>query len=185
MRKGISLILIAGVCFAGCGRVGENTLSGILEKDPSFRKILNAKKRIDAKALSLKENYDKEKTRSAQKIRLLKENLQNMKNDIDAEIRSVKQEMEPQIRMLKAALEEARAEYERGSKFLKSSLDKLKNIKKLLTKKSELALSGDEISIWNKRAAGLKKEIDASKRALEELKNKTYLLKTEIRILQE
>jgi len=149
MKIFVPITLILLFSLAGCGRVSEDTLNNILEKDPAFGKALNAKKKIKS------------------------------------QIASLKGEMAPKIDALEAKLEEAHAEYKSKTKAKKELLHKLKSIRRLLTKKNELTLTGDEISIWNKRAAGLEKEIDTVKKTLAELRNKTYLLKTEIRILKE
>lgn len=184
-RLPVCIILMSSFFLTGCGRVSENSLSEILEKDPSFRNVLDAKKNISRKALSLRESFDKEKEIITQKIDSLKASLQEKKDYIEKEKLAVRQGLQPMIDTLKVKLEEARSEYTEKKALLKDSLGKAKNIKKLLVKKEELALSGDEISIWNKRAANLEQEINKLKKRLVELENKTRLLKTEIKILRE
>ena len=143
----ISTVLL--IFLSGCGGVSESALNSVLEKDPAFRKILDAKKRAKEK------------------------------------IASLQSEMEPKIEALKLSLGEARAEYKAKAALVKNSGRKLKSIKKLLSKKNDLALSGDEISIWNKRIVDLEEEIISLKRDIEDLRNKAHLFKTEIRILQD
>jgi len=145
----IVLFITFCLLLAGCGGVSESALNSVLEKDPAFRKILDAKKRTRKK------------------------------------IASLQSEMEPKIEALKLSLTEARSEYKAKAALVKNSRHKLKNIKKLLSKKNDLALSGDEISIWNKRIEDLEKEIISLKRDIEDLRNKAHLFKTEIRILQD
>ena len=154
--KKLLFIAILFLGLAGCGGVNEISLEKVLEKDPSFGKLLAAKKRINTKIAALSE-----------------------------EIRSVRQTLEPKIDALKAKLDEARSEAKTKSLELKESLSKSKNIKKLLIKKKDLSLSGDEVSIWNKRSVDLQNRIDSLKRDLVELQNKAHLLKTEIQILED
>lgn len=143
----ISTVLL--IFLSGCGGVSESAVKSVLEKDPDFRRSLDAKKRVKK------------------------------------EIASLQREMEPKIEALRVKLAEARSEYKNKKKILKDLLHKSKSIKKLLAKKKDLSLSGDELSIWKKRAIDLEKEITAAGKSIESLQSKTSLLKAEIRILRE
>ena len=185
MKKLITLILVLLICLTGCGRVSENTLNDVLEKDPSFKRILEAKKRIKTKILSTKNDFNEEKDITIEKVRALNEGLRDKKNNLRTQIASLKQELEPKILALRAKLVEKYSEYKSRAKDLNDSLSKLKNIGKLLEKKSELSLSGDEVSIWNKRVGNLEKKINFLRGELDKLRSQTRLLKTEIKILKE
>jgi len=185
MKKLIIPILLLPVLLVGCGRVTEGALNEVLQKDPSFAKLLNAKRGISAKASEAKKDFEKKKKAVRQEIRSLEENLQKEKNSTDKRILALKEEMAPRIDALKARLVRKRSEYKLKKTELKTSLAKLANIKKLLVRKKDLALSGDEISVWNKRVAKLEREIASTRKLLLELQSQTRLLKIEIKILQE
>ncbi|MBN1354594.1 MAG: hypothetical protein JW994_08020 [Candidatus Omnitrophica bacterium] len=171
--------------FTGCVGVTEDGLKGILEKDSSFSRMLEAKKRVNAKIAALKDEYKKEKESLDQKMRSLKTDLQAKKDSLDERISSLKSEIEPEIKLLKEKLSERVSDYRSKSQNLKDSLSKLDNIEKLLNRKEGLSLSGDEISIWNKRAADLNREISFIRQSLDELKEKIRILKTEIKVLSD
>jgi len=159
-----SVVLILYFLLAGCGRVDEGALNLVLEKDPSFRKVLNEKNGLSERIASLQENFKEKKDALSQKIRALKEELEAGESEVEEQIASIRKEIGPKIEALKAGAREARVEYGEKAKILKASIGKLANIKKLLQKKKELALSGDEISIWNKRSSDLEDEINAVKK---------------------
>ena len=150
-----TIILVLVLVLAGCGRVSESTLNEVLEKDPSFKKILDAKKRANDKIASLRE-----------------------------EILSLRKEIEPAAERLKAQLEAKYSEYRLKRKGLRDSVSKLKNIKHFLEKKDALPLSADEISVWKRRLANLENEINGLKQDLVSLQERIRLLKTEIKILK-
>ncbi|UCD54750.1 MAG: hypothetical protein JSV93_04295 [Candidatus Omnitrophota bacterium] len=159
----ILLVIILFVSLSGCGHVSEGTLSEILERDPSFKKVLEAKKRLNTKILAL----------------------ENKKQSLDAQIALLKQEANPDIEMLQAKLESVRSEYKLNERELKDSISSLKNIRRLLERKSKLLLTGDEISVWNKRIGDLEKKINSLHNELDRLKSQTRLIKTEIKILKQ
>lgn len=163
-RRLAQILLIATLSFSlvGCGSVSEETLSEILEWDPAFEEALNAKKRISAKIAALETERD----------------------SIKSQIAALKDNLKPEIQSIKAKLEKTHTEYALKKKEHGNSLAKLKNIKKLLEKKGELALSADEISIWQTRVGRLEEEIASSRKTLDKLRNKSRLLKTEITILR-
>ena len=185
MKILIPATLILYFLLTGCGRVDEGTRDMVLEKDPSFRKVLNEKDLLNEKITSLRENFKETKDALSKKIQALEEELKAGESELEERIASIKKEIGPKIEALKAGALEARAEYGEKTGILKASINKLANIKKLLKNKQELALSGDEISIWNKRSSGLEDEINTVKKDLDRLQNKTNLLKTEIKILNE
>ncbi|MCQ9206595.1 MAG: hypothetical protein NG740_01760 [Omnitrophica bacterium] len=185
MKIFIPTILILCFFLAGCEQLDEGARDMVLEKDPSFRKVLNEKKRLSEKIVSLRENFKEKKDALSQKIRALKEELEAGESEVEERIASIKKEIGPKIEALRIGAREARVEYGEKARILKASISKLANIQKLLKRKKEFALSGDEISIWNKRSSDLEDEIDTVKKDLDRLRNKTSLLKIEIKILNE
>ena len=184
LKPGAILFLLI-LFLAGCGRVSESTLSSILEKDPSFAKALDEKKQIDLKISSLKDSFSKEKDATIRKIQSLKDELNAKKDNLNKDILLFKREMEPVIQGFKSELEGKKTDYKLKAKELSEAISKAKNIQKLLERKSELSLSGDEISIWNQRVARLQREISSLQKDLDAARNKIYILKTEIKILEE
>jgi len=178
----IITVLLCGVL--GCGRVSQDTLEALTKKDPSFAKILENKRQIDRKIETLKNDYAEEKISVEKEIKNLKKKLHVKKNKIDSQIKDLRQEMDPDIHALKVRLEEMRAEYKSRSEELKDCLGKLNNIKRLLAKKNDLSLSGDEISLWNRRIATFKKDIDSLNDELSRLRDKMNIVSMEIKILQ-
>lgn len=185
MKASILAFLIIAISLSGCGRVSENALNNVLEKDPSFKRILEEKKRVSEKILSAKNDFNEEKDITIKKARALKEGLRDKKNNLRTQIASLKKEIEPKILALKAKLVEKSSEYKSKLKGLNDSLSKLKNIRKLLEKKSELSLSGDEVFIWDKRVGNLEKKINFLRGELDKLRSQIHLLKTEIKILKQ
>ena len=169
---------------AGCGRVSEKTINEILEKDPSFSEILKTKKNIRAKIISLEENFKKEKDSVTAKILDIKDGMRDKKRKLSQQILSIRSEMDPKILALKAKLEERRSEYNILAKELSVARAKSKNMTKLLNKKKELSLSGDEISIWNKRIENLQRDITSYNSDLDKIKSRIRTLELEIRILR-
>ena len=97
----------------------------------------------------------------------------------------LKEKANPDIEALKAKLEKTQSEYNLKKKELKDSISSLKNIRRLLARKSKLLLTGDEISVWNKRIGDLEKKINSLHNELDRLKSQTRLIKTEIKILKQ
>jgi len=184
-RSAIVIFLTIFVFLAGCGSVSERTVTEVLEKDPSFGKLLDARESISVNILLLKDGYKGQKDSALKKIESLKEDLRSKKEKRDTKIAALKNKLAPEILNLKGELENVHSLYKLRKKDLKLSLSKLKSIRKLLDKKGELALSGDEISIWNKRISDLEKAITALRTRLDKLKAKVRLIKTEIKILEE
>ena len=184
-RSLLFFILPLSLLLAGCGRVGESTVKEVLEKDPSFERMLSAKKRLDAKIELLYADFKREEDAVTQKIQSLKVELETKRERLTAKRASLRREIDPTITKLEAKLEKIRPEYQIKQSELKGSLAKLKNVEKLLEKKGELPLSGDEISIWKRRVNDLKEKVDLLRKELDMLRAKTHLLKTEIKILGE
>lgn len=185
MKKFIYVLVFLCIFAYGCGRVGENTVKDILEKDPSFEKIVRLKKEINAEISELSDKYCKEQDASIQKIRSIKKDMQEGKAKLNAKILSLKQKINPEINELTAKLEKKKTKYKLKKEELKDVRARTTSIQKLLGEKSELSLSGDEISIWNKRAQNLVKKEDSLIRELDELQSRTRIIKTEIKILKE
>ncbi|MFH1593546.1 MAG: hypothetical protein ABID09_02485 [Candidatus Omnitrophota bacterium] len=181
----IFAILLLIVSLPGCGKVSEKTVSEVLEQDPGFENILRQKERLNAKALTLNNDFSKEKVITQKKIEALKEDLRTRGEALSEKVAALKKEIAPRIDALKVAFQENRLEYKLKTKSLGDSVTKLKNIEKLLAKKGELALSGDEVSIWNKRASELEREIDQARKEIDIVSSKIRLLKQEIRILED
>lgn len=185
MKTILVFILISVLFTSGCGKVGESAMDEVVELDPSFKEALEARSRIDAEILALKNDFSKEKNAATQNIRELKESLKLKQEAMSAKIVSLRQEIAPEINALRGDLEEAHTAYKVKKKYLKSAISKLKSIKDLLNKKGELSLPGDEVSVWNKRATKLEKEISSVKQSLDKLRTKIRILKTELKILQQ
>ena len=182
--KAITQILIIGLAFlVGCGGVSKKTIENVLDKDPSFRKIYSSKKDIDAKILTLRNNIEKEKDLTRQHVEKLRASLRSKKHTYKKEIESLKHRLDPETQELQKELLEQKKKYRAKAKELTGLLSKLKNIQKLLEKKTELSLSGDEISVWNKRIRNLERDIITSQKKLDELRSRIHLLKIEIKIL--
>ena len=169
----------------GCGRASENTLKDILVRDPSFSNLLDMKNNVTARIAKLKDEYNKEKASILQKITLLKEGLNTSRNKLKNQTLSLRQELEPKIGILKNKLTTVEATYRLKKQTLRDSMGKLQNINKLLSKKGELSLSGDEVLIWNKRSNNLEGEISSLQKDLDGLRDKIRILKTEIKILSQ
>lgn len=182
MRGTTLTTLILIVLLAGCGRVSEKAINEVLEKDPSFSEILKAKKNINSKIISLEENFKKEKDSATAKILAAKENIREKKKALSSQILSLKGQMDPKILTLKAKLDERRSEYTIEAKELSVARAKLKNMTKLLNKKKELSLSGDEITIWTRRIENLKMDIASYSSDLDKIKSRIRTLELEIRI---
>lgn len=185
MKKIILIVMLLSLALTGCGRVTRGTIDEVIARDPSFKRALEAKKRINAEILKLRNSYKQQKDEAIREIKSLKENLRKEKNTLGSRALSLKQEVVPAIDAIKGKLEKRRTEYNEKKKILKESLSKSKNIGKLLAKKSELSLSADEVSVWNKRASNLEKEITSLRKELDALRSKIRLLKTEIQILKQ
>ena len=185
MQRTGFLLLVMVFFLTGCGRVSESKIKEVLKKDPSFEKDFNRKKQIAAKIADLKNFYQREKRDTTGKIRAFKTSLKDKRNNLERAILSLEAEIQPNIRSLRAALFDKRSEYALTNKEFKGSLAKAANIRKLLKKKKELALSSDEVSVWNKRVRKLEKKIVALRKTLDKIRAQTRLIKTEIRILEE
>ena len=185
MKTILALILISFLFTTGCGKVSESALDEVIDLDPSFEKVLEAKKDINAEILALKNDFDKERTTATQKMSELKEDLKLKQGAMSAKIISLRQEIAPEIDAIRRNLEEAHEAYKVKETYIKGAISKVKSIKDLLNKKGELSLPGDEVSIWNKRATKLEKEISSVKQSLDELRTKIRILKTELKILQQ
>ena len=181
------LFLFFGLCIflAGCNRISENTVNEILEKDPAFGRLLEEKRSIKAKIYALDDKFSKERDETLGKIELLKKGLNDKNKKLNEEVLSLKQSFNPTIDVLEADLLKRYAKRTEKAKALKDASGKLQNITKLLEKKGELSLSGDEIAIWNTRIKSLEEKITAIQRGLDELDAGTRILKTEIAILKE
>lgn len=185
MKRASFLLLAVFFIFAGCGKVSEKTLKEVLKKDPSFKKALDTKRQVNSKALSLRNAYFKDAKVAKEKIRVLQKGLKTKKDEMNTRISSIKNEIMPKIHSLRMESTRRRSEYRLTAKELKNLLSKLKTIRKFLQKKGELSLTGDEISIWKKKAGGLENRIRVLRKELNKLQTKIRILKTEIRILKE
>lgn len=178
-------ILFLVLLLAGCTGVDEKTVADVLEKDPSFARVLKEKdstaRKIEALKFSMKEA--REKTNS--EIGLLRKGLTVKKAEIKEKIRIQQTKITPLIDGLSAKLRQTQIEYDIVKDTLSERLEKLKSIRSLLLKKDKLTLSGDEIALWNRRTEDLDREINSLKNDLDGLKAKINLLKTEIKILRE
>ena len=183
-NKRLTFIVLALIFFAGCGPVDQETVNEVLTKDPSFANILKEKSRNNEKILSLQAEFNKEKDKILNDIITKRDNLRTKEDSFKTEVLSIRKKMEPELQKLKSGLEKAKVEYEEIKGQLNNSIDKLKNIKKLLNKKGELSLSGDEVSVWNNRIKELDVKIASYGKDLDKLKSKMRLIRTEIKIIQ-
>jgi len=183
--KIIHVILLALLFLAGCGKVSEETVRSVLERDPSFEKALDTKRRINGKIENLRGHFMKEEEGITAKIHNLREELDKKKETCLLKIESLQKELDPVILELRDRFDEAKAEYRLRKEDLRTSVTKLADINKLLKKKEDRSLSGDEISVWKRRAGKLEKEIMSLEGQLETLRDKVSLLQAEIRILKQ
>lgn len=181
LRIAISLLLIFSL--AGCG--GRSSVEEILEKDPSFQKDLDTQKRIKTLISELEKEYGSEKDLAKQEIRAIEKELEEKRQALNSKIISLKKDLHPKIEFLRTRLQETNSIYKQKLATFKDSQKRLKNIKKLLAKKSDLTLSADETSIWNKRAGKLEKEIASLRQDIDNLRGDTRILQAEIGLLKD
>jgi len=179
------LVLFLVLLLAGCGRVSEKTVAGVLEKDPSFAQALKEKESAARKVEALKFSMKEARGKTNSEIGLLRKSLTVKKAEIKEKIRIQQIKITPLIDGLSAKLRQTQIEYDIAKDTLSERLEKLKSIRSLLLKKDKLTLSGDEIALWNRRTEDLDREINSLKNDLDRLSARIHLLKTEIKILRE
>jgi len=184
MKKVVYVFLVLSICISGCSRKNEELTKEILKKDPGFRTMLDAKKHIDVRVDKLKSEYEIKRAKTSKKIIDLKKTLSLQKNELSAKISSIKQEINPKIEILKKRLAEITEKYKLAKKESREAHSKAANVRKLLNKKGELGLSGDEVAIWNKKISVLEKEINTTYKDLDKLRSRIRVLSAEIKILE-
>ena len=146
--------------------------------------MLDAKKHIDVRIDKLKSEYESERVKTSKKIIDLKKTLSLQKDELNTKTSCIKQEINPKIEILKARLTESTEKYKLAKKESREALSKAANVRKLLNKKGELGLSGDEVAIWNKKIDALEKEINTTYKNLDNLRSGIRVLSAEIKILE-
>ncbi|MFH1380656.1 MAG: hypothetical protein ABIH57_00595 [Candidatus Omnitrophota bacterium] len=186
MKKIFYFFLISVIFLLhGCTRPDKDITEEILKKDPAFEKMLNAKKHINIKVDNLKSGYENEKEKTINAINDLKNSLKIKKDELNTKISSLEKEISPKVEKLKKRLEEKTEEFTLAKKESRDTLSKMANVKKLLNKKGDLGLSGDEVAIWDKRIVSLEEEINTTYKNLDKLRSEIRILSAEIKILEE
>ncbi len=181
----IFIVFFFLLSLTGCGRMSDEATEELLKRDPSFRSILENKRSVESEINSLRDQYRREKEESRAKTNAINESLASERAKIKAQIEALENRLQPEIDGLKAKLYESRSLYADKKLELKDDIYKLKNIEGVLSKKGDLSLSGDEVSVWSRRIEKIKKDINSTRRQLERLAADIDILKTELRLLEQ
>jgi hypothetical protein len=154
----VSLFLTQG-CKEDLGEI-ENS---VLSFDPSFRKVLNQRDRLQEDLSSNKAAYFKEIESIEGQMGILKERKIKAKLEHKDRDEEIKRQIQPEARRLKQEVLDKKREYKRKKNILDEVNRDIKDVSGLIDKKDTLVLTSEEVESWNKRLFTLderKKEVE-------------------------
>ncbi|MFH1309791.1 MAG: hypothetical protein ABIH85_03815 [Candidatus Omnitrophota bacterium] len=160
------VVLLINLCFQGCSPNTAEIEKKILEYDPSFQKILDKRnelhKRLDqerAKFLKKKEDIDSQ-------VNVLREQKRQIKQEYLLQASELNLQIQPDQRFLKKSIMELENNYRQKKEALGITEHDIGEISSLMKKKDTLALTPEEMKVWNNRMSLLveKKEEQISEK---------------------
>ena len=168
----------------GCTAVSSEKKEEVLDKDPSFRRILDKKSRANSEIADLKMELKNKKNIANAKIDTLKKEFKKEKERIGSEIKG----LESQINSERSLIEDekkllARDIQEKESK-LANTEKTIKDLENLISKEGTLDISQAEVTRWQQRIKVLEEEKKEIRKVLKALRSELGILDAKIKLLR-
>ena len=178
------IFILSLCCLTGCTMVSSEKQEEVLDKDPSFRHILDKKNRVNSEIAGLKMELKNKKNIANAKIDTLKKEFKTEKERIGSEIKG----LESQINSERSLIEDekkllARDIQEKESK-LANTEKTIKDLENLISKEGTLDISQAEVTRWQQRIKVLEGEKKEIRSELKTLRSELGILDTKIKLLR-
>ena len=185
LKKIISIILVVFLwCLTGCTSVSDEEATDLLERDPSFKQILDEKKRIEEEIFSLKKEIKEKKKILNSRINVLRKEFKKEKAKADSEIKRLKHKLDPERNLIRENANLLSRNVRGEEAALKNIENTIKDLQKLISKEGTLDISKEEITRWRQRIKSLESEKRAIKKELKELKEDLGTLEVKLKLLK-
>ncbi|MFH1837191.1 MAG: hypothetical protein ABH862_03655 [Candidatus Omnitrophota bacterium] len=187
MKKNyLIFVLSAGICFLlqGCGKSIEDMDKMILEKDTSFRSVLDKRNDLKNEMELKRADFLKKDMEIEMEIGHLKKKREQLKREYTQKEEEGKLKLDPERRQLEKEIKILENEYKLKNVKLQDIERDIKEISSLMKKQEALFLTSEEIRTWNTRMSVLVKnkeeiltEVNESKKNIETMKMKIKVLR--------
>ena len=135
MSKIILSILFLFI-LSGCGKGSQGNVEKVLRIDPAFKEVLEEKKEVEEKILSLRKGLREEKEKVSLKIKVLQTAFRSRKREINLKIRNLHQGLKTKRRQIIGKIDVLKVE-------LKEKINGLKNLDRI-KQGTEMLLQGED-----------------------------------------
>lgn len=156
----------------------------ILQKEPSFVKILNEKERIDKDIGKIKNLLSNKKEMTNTKIKILKREYAQEAKKLNLEIQNLQSQLNVHIEKIDLDIRSLSGKLKSKKRILKNIESMIKEAGNLLTGDSQIQLAPKERKRWQKKLNDLKSQKKEVFKEVESLKDTLHREKTKIKLLR-
>jgi len=162
MTKKIAGLFLVLLILSGCGEDVSELEKKVLERDPSFQTVIDARIALSTELEETKKAYSKKKCSSEAQIYAIKKELEKSRGEYVAKMARAKKKLDPEITALKNDIKRMKLAVTVKNSELRLIEKSIKEIKELVQKGQDLEMTQEEMRMWNERMTSLlKKREDA------------------------
>ncbi|MFH1395072.1 MAG: hypothetical protein ABIH09_02845 [Candidatus Omnitrophota bacterium] len=178
----VCIIILTTFLFQGCSSDTGEIEKTILEHDPSFQKILDKRNGLHKRLDEKRTEFLKKKEEIDVRINILQEQKRQLENEYSVQTDDVKCQIQPEKRVFQKSIIELEYSYKQKKETLRSIENDIKEINSLMKKKDVLALTPEEMKVWNDRLSMLVEKKEAQISEKNKLKKEIEITKLKIKV---
>jgi len=183
-RFAMTVISIAALCcLTGC-TVSSEKKEEVLDKDPSFKHILNKKNTTNSEIADLKMELKNKRNIANAKIGTLKKEFRKEKQKINSEIKRLKAQLNSERSLVKDEKKLLSRDINEKESKLTNTEKTITDLENLIAKEGTLDISQAEVTRWQQRIKVLEGEKKKIRNELKTLRSELGILDAKIKLLR-
>ncbi len=154
-------ILVSGLCviaLQGCRADIAEMEKKVLERDPSFREVIDARESMTRELEKARMEYNEKKRRLEGKIFSLRQELQRSRGEHADRVERIKRRFDPDITALENEIRGMRRRLSVRNAEIRALDKSIREIKDLVERGRNLEMTQEEMRLWNERMTSLVRE---------------------------
>lgn len=152
------VILSSLLCLQGCGPDLEEIQEKVLERDPSFKEVIDERSSMDAEVERARREYEERKLALERKISDIRQDLNRSRGEYLERVERIKRRLDPQITSLENEIRDMRRRLSLREAEIKAFEKSIKDIEDLVDRGRSLEMTQEEMRMWNERMRTLVRE---------------------------